>query len=99
VTAQETPLPNDLSSVSFDVTVPPGESRYLMFFHQMFFDNSSAAAGGPTYDANPASTSELLAGLDPSVLPLIVNWSFPAPAPTPSAPVPVAPVVAPRFTG
>lgn len=74
----------------FSVTVPAGETRYLAFFNAATDDDSIAPATAltPLYDAG--LTGALAAGLDPAILPYVVNWSTALPAPV---------VIEPSFTG
>jgi len=78
------------SSAHFYVTVPAGETRYLAFFNSATTDESVAPAEAltPLYDAG--LTGALAEGLDPAIIPNVVNWS-----PAPEVPV----VIAPTFTG
>jgi hypothetical protein len=77
---------DDCVTVDYDITVPAGETRYLLFFNQLSQTNEDALADAPVqFDANPASDSDLVSGLDPAALPAVLNWDFaPAPTPTPS---------------
>src|SRR3990170_4727007 len=77
---------DDCVTVDYDITVPAGQTRYLLFFNQMSQTNEDALADAPSqFDANPASDSDLVSGLDPAALPAVLNWDFaPAPTPTPS---------------
>jgi hypothetical protein len=60
----------------FALTVPPGESRSLLFFYDLHATNAEGTAAATTYDANPAAGSGLLTGLSNAALVQIVNWNF-----------------------
>jgi hypothetical protein len=59
----------------YTVTVPAGQSRYLLFFNQMSQTNAEALAAATGFDANPALDSVFLAGIG-AQLPNILNWDF-----------------------
>jgi len=64
--------------VGYDVTVPAGETRYLLFFNQLSQTNEDALADAPSqFDTNPTIDSDLLSGLDPATLPAVLNWDIP----------------------
>jgi hypothetical protein len=70
-------------TTAYSVTVPGGETRYLLFFNQINATVSAALAAAPTFDDNPLLTSDFMAGIVEAQLPMIVNWEFvPPPAPT-----------------
>jgi hypothetical protein len=76
--AQQTLLPGAGNwSEGYDVSVPPGETRYLMMFFQLTPTPEEGLTAGATYDTNPATNSDLLAGLTGVQLQQIVNWTFP----------------------
>jgi hypothetical protein len=58
----------------FPLTVPPGETRGLLFFYDLHATSESAVASASTYDAAPGAA--LLDGIAPSQLAHIVNWPF-----------------------
>lgn len=60
----------------FALTVPPGESRSLLFFNDLHATNAEGIAAATTYDTNPATGSGLLSGLSNTALAGIVNWNF-----------------------
>jgi hypothetical protein len=60
----------------FALTVPPGESRSLLFFNDLHATNAEGIAAAATYDVNPAAGGGLLAGLSNAALVGIVNWNF-----------------------
>jgi len=63
------------SAAHFSVTVPAGQTRYLAFFNSATTDESLDPALAVTglYDAG--LTGALAEGLDPAVIPLVVNWA------------------------
>jgi hypothetical protein len=90
----------DCILTGYDITVPAGETRYLLFFNQMSQTNEDALADAPVqFDANPALGSDLVSGLSQDALLGVLNWDFtPAATPTPTpAPTP-APTVTPAAT-
>ena len=68
-------VPAQTSRAFFSVTIPPGASHYLAFFN--------AATEGTSLDPSLALTSlydagltgVLAEGLDPAIVPLVVNWA------------------------
>lgn len=76
----------------YTVTVPVGQSRYLLFFNQMNQTNTEALAAATGFAANPALDSQFLSGIG-AQLPEILNWDFQVAGPagpptTPSASIP-----------
>ena len=71
----------------FDVTVPAGQTRYLMFVGGVAgvatADNlpSSAISAMSVFDANATIPAEFLTGLDATQRSQILNWDFPLPPP------------------
>src|SRR5207253_4944179 len=59
--------PNGVAA-TFGLTVPAGETRALLFFNEIYASNDEGIAAGPAYDATPARSSALLAGLDAPAL-------------------------------
>jgi hypothetical protein len=94
---------------SFDVTVPAGSTRFLMFFQVVSggsngTPNSTAVASAAVWNTPIAAGSPLLAGISAADAGLIVNWTkvvVTAPPTTlPAAALPAAAVgVVPTFTG
>jgi hypothetical protein len=81
---------------NFDVNVPAGQTRYLMFFNQLADTATNAVVNAASYFNNNPSpnnfTAELLTGLSQQQLLNIVNWDFePPPTPTPTATTTAAP--------
>ncbi len=93
VVATGTPLDTDDFTYRYNVTIPAGQTRYLMVFWSLHETIAEAVAAGPAWDTYPTAGSDALAGITPEQLPLIVNW---APALEP-APLPIEPAL--RFTG
>ncbi len=60
--------------VEFPITVPPGETRALMFFNDLHATVEEATASAPGYDVFPPTA--LLGGIDDTRLVEIVNWPF-----------------------
>ena len=81
-------LPVSVSQVAFDnagtegvrvdysVTVPAGQSRSLLFFHQVRESRADLLAAAPAFNANPAPGSDYLSGLSAADLAGVVNWDF-----------------------
>jgi hypothetical protein len=62
----------------FDVTVPAGHTRRLMFFSQLHSTVAEAQSAVSVFDSNASLTAAgLLAGLSNDQLAEIVNWDFP----------------------
>jgi hypothetical protein len=97
----------DGALATFDVTVPAGATRYLMFFQVVTgggngTPNAAAVATAAVWNTNLASGSPLLAGIPPADVTSILNWAVagPASAPAPaSVPAAAAVGVVPTFTG
>ncbi|MEX1254630.1 MAG: Ig-like domain-containing protein [Dehalococcoidia bacterium] len=74
---------------TFDITVPAGATRALLFFNQLSQTNEDAATGATAFDTNPAVGSDLLDGLSEQQLGEVLNWDFGvAPPPEPTATTP-----------
>ena len=80
--------------VGYNVTVPAGQSRYLLFFNQMNQTNAEALAASTAFDTNPALDNEFLSGIG-AQLPDILNWDFQVTGPTPTAAPPETPTSTP----
>jgi hypothetical protein len=91
VTSSSAVLDEDCLSVGYDITVPAGQTLYLLFFNQLSQTNEDALADAPVqFDTNPALGSDLVSGLSQDALLGVLNWDFaPAPTPTPT-PTPTA---------
>jgi hypothetical protein len=82
----------------YTVTVPAGQSRYLLFFNQMNQTNAEALAAATGFDANPALDSEFLSGIGPQLLD-ILNWDFQVAGPAgPPTSATTSPVPSPAST-
>ncbi len=98
----------DGALATFDVTVPAGQTRDLMFFQVVTgggngTPNSAAVATAAVWNQPIDPTSPLLAGIPAAATARILNWAIaPAAVPVPAAPVaaPAAAVgVVPTFAG
>ena len=102
-TEDSEPLPLDDLTAVFQVTVPAGQTRQLLFFYRMSSDQQAELdflSVMDDFDVVPTASSPLFVGIDPATFPGIVNWFPAAPAPAPApAPVAVPVAAAPSFTG
>jgi hypothetical protein len=80
---------------TFDVSIPAGAARHLMFFNQMNAENAGALTAAAEFDTNPAEGGDLLSGLDATQLSEVLNWAFAAVPPTPTAPGPTTEPLSP----
>jgi len=64
-------------TVTFDITVPAGETRYLLFFNSLAPSLAAAQATAKIF-ASPPPHGDLLFGLLPEQLLSILNWKFEA---------------------
>jgi hypothetical protein len=77
---------NNLLVDGYSITVPPGQSRMLMFFARLSNSQAAAIAGSGVFNSvGSLSSAGLLTGLTAQQEAEIVNWSFPA-APTANVP-------------
>jgi hypothetical protein len=86
---------------TFDITVPAGSTRHLMFFNQLNQTNAEGLAGAATFDTNPAAGGDLLGGLTQQQLSEVLNWAFgaaPPPSPTQPGPQPTTEPMSPPPT-
>jgi hypothetical protein len=60
----------------YRVTVPPGETRSLLFFNDLHATNDAAISAATTYDTTPAAGGPLLTGLDATTLSGVLNWAL-----------------------
>jgi hypothetical protein len=74
---------------SYQVTIPAGAERGLMFFNELSAANEAATAGAARFNENPAATDELLAGLSDGQRANIVNWQLTPVSPPRSSAGPV----------
>lgn len=65
VTASGTPLGTDTFRYTYNVTVPAGQTRYIMVFWVLYETIAQAVAAAPTWNTNPADGSAAL-GLLPA---------------------------------
>jgi hypothetical protein len=61
---------------SFNVTVPAGTTRRLLFFNELHATNADGVTTASAFDTTPATGSALVTGLDAASLSEIVNWAF-----------------------
>ncbi|RNM16271.1 hypothetical protein [Nocardioides pocheonensis] len=59
---------------TYNVTIPAGGSRALMFLNELSGTNAAATTGAARFNTNPAATDELLTGLSDAQRDSIVNW-------------------------
>jgi hypothetical protein len=63
---------------TYNVTVPSGATRRLLYFNQLNLTNPEALSNVASFfDANPPPGSELRSGLTDAQLAEVVNWVFP----------------------
>ena len=62
-------------AVDFDLTIPAGKTRYLLFYSEMNLQPGRAASGARRYDKAGLSRS-LLSGIGRQVRQRIVNWGL-----------------------
>jgi hypothetical protein len=63
---------------TYNVTVPSGTTRRLLYFNQLNLTNPEALSNVASFfDANPPPGSELRSGLTDAQLAEVVNWVFP----------------------
>jgi hypothetical protein len=94
----------DGALATFDVTVPAGATRYLMFFQVVTgggngTPNATAVAEAAVWNTDLAPGSPLLAGIPPADVTSILNWAIAGPAPAPGTAPAAAVGVVPTFTG
>jgi hypothetical protein len=61
---------------TYNLTVPAGTTRRLLFFNDLSATNAEGLTSAARYDANPATGSTLVTGLDAPTLTEVVNWAF-----------------------
>jgi hypothetical protein len=66
-------------TTTYAVTVPAGETRYLLFFNQIHLTIAEGLTGAAVFNDNPLLTSAFMAGIVDAQLPQIVNWDFAGP--------------------
>jgi hypothetical protein len=66
-------------TTTYGVTVPAGETRYLLFFNQVSETPAAALTAAAVFNDNPLLTSDFMAGIVDAQLPHILNWDFLAP--------------------
>ncbi|MFL5331529.1 MAG: hypothetical protein ACJ8C4_21780 [Gemmataceae bacterium] len=82
----QTPAPNNgLYTEQFDITVPAGQTRRLMFFGQLHNDDdpTNAVSDAAVFDENATiANAGLLSGLSSGTLAEVLNWDFSQPSVT-----------------
>ena len=79
---QTAPTHQDWFSDQFNITVPAGQTRRLMFFGRLSQSTASAQSSMSTFDSTAnLQSAGLLAGLTQQQESEIVNWSFASTAP------------------
>jgi hypothetical protein len=63
-------------TATFNITVPAGATRSLMFFHQVSATPADALASAAQFNEAPLLTSDLMAGLTQEQADQILNWQF-----------------------
>jgi len=91
-TTSSTPGTEDDVRSVWEVTVPGGQTRYLVFFAELSPTATDALAAMADYDTAPALSDERFAGIAEAELSKILNWQFEAPTPAPSPPAAQYPV-------
>ncbi len=76
VSAQGTLLGVDQFVYFYDVTVPAGETRYVLVYWSLFPTIAESVAAGAAFDSTPAVGSALVEGLTQEELCRVVNWDF-----------------------
>jgi hypothetical protein len=61
---------------TYDITIPAGETRALLFFHQLNSTADSALAAATDFDTIPTEDSDLIERLSEEQLEQVLNWSF-----------------------
>jgi hypothetical protein len=62
--------------VTYEITVPAGETRALLFYHQLNNTADSALTAAAIFNTTPAEGSDLIEGLSEQQLEQVLNWSF-----------------------
>ena len=76
VTASGTPPRLDRFRYTYNVTVPAGQTRYIMVFWALYETIAEAVAAGPTWNTNPPDDSPLLGELPaPPTIPIELGAS------------------------
>jgi hypothetical protein len=69
--------PSDNVDTEFDITVPAGQTRYLMFFSQMSGSPTTGTMNAMTFDSNDdVDAVGLLGGLSEAQRGMILNWDL-----------------------
>jgi hypothetical protein len=93
--------------VGFDITVPAGESRHLLFFNKisegtngidLTRTNADVVDAASEFDVTPSASNPLFAGIPTSEYPNIVNWAVPQAVTTTTTTAPATTTTAPATT-
>ena len=92
--------------VGFDITVPAGESRHLLFFNKisegtnsdLTRTNADVVAAATEFDVTPSASNALFAGIPASDYSNIVNWAVPQAVTTTTTAAPTTTTTAPATT-
>lgn len=76
VSAAGTDLDQDEFIYSYNVSIPPGETRYILNYWSLFATIGESVAAGPAFDTTPEPGTPLVEGLDRQTLCRVVNWDF-----------------------
>lgn len=87
-TTTSTPGVDDDPRSAWEVTVPAGQTRYLVFFAELSPTTTDALSALAGYDTVPTVSDERFAGIPAAELPKILNWQFETPT-SPTAQYPV----------
>jgi hypothetical protein len=69
--------PSDDLTTDFDITVPAGQTRYLMFFSQLSGSPATGTPNAMTFDSNDdVDAAGLLGGLSEAQRGMILNWDL-----------------------
>jgi hypothetical protein len=76
VSAAGTDLDEDYFVYTYNVSIPPGETRYVMVYWSLYETIGESVAAGPAFNSTPGLGDALVAGLDQQTLCRVVNWDF-----------------------
>ena len=63
-------------AANFNLTIPAGETRRLVFFNELYPTGAEGVAAAALYDTTPSLGSSRVVGLDAPALIETVNWAF-----------------------
>jgi hypothetical protein len=76
VSAAATNLPDGAFFYDYTVSIPAGETRYLLVYWSLYTTIDGSIAAGPAFDTTPVAGSPLVEGLTQEELCRVVNWDF-----------------------